>query len=229
MLFTRTQDRPGKHRGETGRRGARRAVTTLALAAGLAVAPALTSTASASEYTVRSGDTLSSIAQGLGTTWQDLYAANRGTVSSPTTIYPGQTLTTSGGGSTTQAAPAATSSASSGTSTGGVLAAASSLQGTPYVYGGTTPAGFDCSGFTSYAFAQAGKTIPRTSSAQAAAATPVPAGSQRPGDLVFFSPGGSVSHVAIYAGNGMVWEAASSGTSVRYAPMWDVPRSYGRF
>ncbi|GAA1007116.1 hypothetical protein GCM10009576_098820 [Streptomyces rhizosphaericus] len=43
------------------------------------------------------------------------------------------------------------------------------------------------------------------------------------------SPGGSVSHVAIYAGDGMVWEAASTGTSVRYAPVWDVARSYGRF
>ncbi|MEJ7775460.1 MAG: NlpC/P60 family protein [Nocardioidaceae bacterium] len=51
----------------------------------------------------------------------------------------------------------------------------------------------------------------------------------RPGDLIFFRPYGSVSHVAIYAGNGMVWESPGTGQQVRYAGIWDVPRSYGRF
>ena len=231
MTFARKDNdhrRPGRHRAEPERRGGRRAAATIALAAGLAVGPAMTSPASASDYTVRSGDTLSSIAQSLGTSWRDLYAANRNVVSSPTTIYPGQVLSTGGGRSSAQAAPASTRSASA-SSTSGVLAAARKLSGVPYVYGGTTPAGFDCSGFTSYVFARAGKTIPRTSSAQAAAATPVSRSNLRPGDLVFFSPGGSVSHVAIYAGNGMVWEAPGSGGAVRYGPMWDVSRSYGRF
>ncbi len=218
--------RPGKHRAEVVHHYRGRAAATVALAAGLAAAPALSSPASA-DYTVRSGDTLSSIAQSVGTTWRDLYAANRGVVSSPTMIYPGQTLQTGGRSSSTSAAPAPTTP--SGTSASGVVAAASQLEGVPYVYGGTTPSGFDCSGFTSYVFAQAGKTIPRTSTEQAAAATPVSAGDLRAGDLIFYSPGGSVSHVAIYAGDGMVWEAAGSGTSVRYAPVWDVARSYGRF
>jgi cell wall-associated NlpC family hydrolase len=224
LVRTSSTQRPGKHRAEVTHHG-RRAAATVALAAGLAAGPALTSPASAADYTVQSGDTLSSIAQSMGTSWQDLYAANRDVVSSPTTIYPGQTLQTGGGSSSSsQAAPAAPSSAASG-----VVEAASQYAGVPYVYGGSTPSGFDCSGFTSYVFAQAGKTIPRTSAAQAAAATPVSADNLQPGDLIFYSPGGSVSHVAIYAGDGMVWEAPGTGGSVQYAPIWDVERSYGRF
>ncbi len=220
--------RTGKHRAEVSHHHGRRAAATIALAAGLATAPALTSPASA-DYTVQSGDTLSSIAQGMGTSWQDLYAANRGVVANPTMIYPGQTLKTGGGSSSQAPQAASTPTAPSGTSASGVLAAASQLEGVPYVYGGTTPSGFDCSGFTSYVFAQAGKTIPRTSAEQAAAATPVSAGDLRPGDLIFYSPGGSVSHVAIYAGDGMVWESPGTGSAVQYAPVWDVARSYGRF
>ena len=91
LVRTSTTQRPGKHRAEVPHHG-RRAAATVALAAGLAAGPALTSPASAADYTVKSGDTLSSIAQSMGTSWQNLYAANRDVVSSPTMIYPGQTL-----------------------------------------------------------------------------------------------------------------------------------------
>lgn len=227
LVRTSSTQRPGKHRAEVTHHG-RRAAATVALAAGLAAGPALTSPASAADYTVKSGDTLSSIAQTMGTSWQNLYAANRDVVSSPTMIYPGQTLQT-GGGSSSGGSSAPAPSAAPSSAASGVVEAASQYAGVPYVYGGATPSGFDCSGFTSYVFAQVGKTIPRTSSAQAAAATPVSAGNLQPGDLVFYSPGGSVSHVAIYAGDGMVWEAPGTGGAVQYAPIWDVARSYGRF
>ena len=224
----------GKHRAECQRSGGLRALATGTIAAGLVAAPALTSPASAhSTYTVQSGDTLSSIAQSVGSTWRELYTANRDVISSPTLIYPGQTLQTSSSGSTDRTAPTSSDGGDSATHATGftenLLAAASQLEGVPYVYGGSTPSGFDCSGFTQYVFAQAGKSIPRTSSEQAAAATAVSGDDLRPGDLIFYSPGGSVSHVAIYAGDGMVWEAPASGGQVRYAPIWDVSRSYGRF
>mgnify|MGYP001164789696 CR=1 FL=1 len=223
----------GRHRAECQRSGGLRALATGTIAAGLVAAPALTSPASAhSTYTVQSGDTLSSIAQNVGSTWRDLYTANRDVISSPALIYPGQTLRTSGG-SARQAAPTSSDGGGSAAHATGftqkLLAEASQLEGVPYVYGGSTPSGFDCSGFTQYVFAQAGKSIPRTSSEQAAAATPVSGDDLRPGDLIFYSPGGSVSHVAIYAGDGMVWEAPASGGQVRYAPIWDVARSCGRF
>ena len=87
--------------------------------------------------------------------------------------------------------------------------------GVPYVWGGTTPAGFDCSGFTSYVFAQIGIDLPRTSSGQRYAGPAVSWSDAVPGDLIW-TPG----HIAIYAGNGMQIEAPVPGQSVRYTSIW---------
>jgi peptidoglycan DL-endopeptidase CwlO len=107
----------------------------------------------------------------------------------------------------------------------GVLGIAASLAGIYYVYGGTTPAGFDCSGFTQYVFAKVGISLPRTSEAQQAAATPV--SNPQPGDLVFF--GSPAGHVGIYAGNGMMWDSPHSGTTVGLHAVWSSSATYGRF
>ena len=111
------------------------------------------------------------------------------------------------------------------TSTSSILATARSLKGTPYRWGGTTPAGFDCSGFTSYVFRQHGKTLPRTAEQQRRAATRV--STPRVGDLVFF--GAPAYHMGIYAGNGKLVDAGSSGGSVRERSIWTSNVSYGRF
>jgi cell wall-associated NlpC family hydrolase len=73
----------------------------------------------------------------------------------------------------------------------------------------------DCSGFTSYVFAQVGIDLPRTSSEQRYAGTEVPWSQAQPGDLLW-SPG----HIAIYAGDGMQIEAPVPGKSVRYTQVW---------
>jgi cell wall-associated NlpC family hydrolase len=96
-----------------------------------------------------------------------------------------------------------------------VVSVAMRYIGVPYVWGGTTPAGFDCSGFTSYVFAQVGIDLPRTSSAQRYAGTVVSWSEAEPGDLIW-SPG----HIAIYAGGGMQIEAPVPGKSVRYTSIW---------
>lgn len=85
----------------------------------------------------------------------------------------------------------------------------------PYVFGGSTPSGFDCSGFTSYVMAQNRITIPRTSAQQYQKGTWVSKGSLKKGDFVFFStyaPG--ASHVGIYLGNDQFIHASSGAGKV---------------
>ena len=81
----------------------------------------------------------------------------------------------------------------------------------PYVFGGTSPYGFDCSGFTSYVFRQAGISIPRMADGQYYASTRLSSANLRPGDLVFFTTyAAGASHVGIYVGNGQFIHASSS-------------------
>lgn len=101
-----------------------------------------------------------------------------------------------------------------------VVSAAREQIGMPYVSGGDSPAdgGFDCSGLTSYAWKQVGVTLPRSSSAQWAWVTKIKKADLEPGDLVFYSasgPGGSVTHVALYAGDGKIVHARKPGISLR--------------
>ncbi len=97
-----------------------------------------------------------------------------------------------------------------------LVAQASKYVGTRYVYGGTTPSGFDCSGLVQYACRKLGVSVGRSSSAQYSSGTAVSRSNLQPGDLVFFSRGGGISHVAIYAGNGQVIHAPRSGRTVCY-------------
>lgn len=85
----------------------------------------------------------------------------------------------------------------------GIVSKAKKLLGTPFLWGGTTPAGFDCSGFTQYVFASQEIKLPRISKDQAKIGTAVPYNNLQPGDLVFFSfsGNGTIDHVGIYLGN----------------------------
>ena len=108
--------------------------------------------------------------------------------------------------------------------TQGILSTAKSLIGVPYLWGGTTPAGFDCSGYTQYVFAKSGITLPRVSRDQYDVGTSVDFNSLLPGDLVFFSflSTGEVSHVGIYLGNGQFISATTSKgvTTYSFTPYW---------
>src|SRR5690349_2536669 len=108
-----------------------------------------------------------------------------------------------------------------------VLNTADKYIGVPYVWGGNTPNGFDCSGFTKYVFARNGVTLPRTAREQARVGDGVPLdfGEMRPGDLLLFAePGEAVSHVAIYVGSGRIIHASSAMGGVNYL---DLDGSYG--
>ncbi len=119
--------------------------------------------------------------------------------------------------SNTSAAPAA--------KYGSVVGYALSFQGVPYVYGGTSPSGFDCSGLVQYVFAAFGKQLPRTAGAQKAVCTPISESQLQPGDLVFWGTG----HVGIYIGGGNFVHAPTTGDHVKVTSMnYYHPDSYGR-
>ncbi|WP_326795447.1 NlpC/P60 family protein [Streptomyces sp. NBC_01808] len=101
------------------------------------------------------------------------------------------------------------------------VAAARGAVGTPYVWGGAAPGGFDCSGLTQWAYGKAGVSIPRTSQAQRYAGRQVPLGQAKPGDLVTYRA--DASHVAMYVGGGQVVHAPYPGASVRYDPVGMMP------
>ena len=86
--------------------------------------------------------------------------------------------------------------------------------GVSYLYGGTTPRGFDCSGLVYYTHRQVGVNVPRTSAAQLWAAKSVSLNNAQPGDLVFFRINGKISHVGIYVGDGQFIHAPQTGRTV---------------
>lgn len=100
-----------------------------------------------------------------------------------------------------------------------LLNSAYQYKGTPYVWGGTEPDGFDCSGFVGYVFKSYGVDLPRTSQEmynEAGGQVSDP----KPGDLVFFSRSGAVYHVGIYVGNGSFISATKS-KGVQVAPLFN--------
>jgi peptidoglycan DL-endopeptidase LytE len=149
-------------------------------------------------YTVQSGDTLSHIAVKYNTSVSQIKSWN-GLTSS--TIYVGQKLKI---GSSQSDAPSSN-----------VVDIAKKYIGSPYAWGGTSPSGFDCSGFIYYVFNQAGTSISRTNtegyySRSTAVSNP------KPGDLVFFKNTykAGISHMGIYVGNGEFIHASDSGVVV---------------
>jgi len=114
-----------------------------------------------------------------------------------------------GQGITTTNVPAPPSS----TLGGQAVAIAEQYLGVPYVWGGASPSGFDCSGLVMYVYAQLGVSLPHNAAAQMSALPAVPLSDLEPGDLVFFN---GASHVGIYVGNGTMIHAPHTGTVVQF-------------
>lgn len=148
-------------------------------------------------YVVKSGDTLWLISKNVGMTVDGLKALN-GLTSDM--IYVGQVLKISSNSTTTTASVSKVDA---------LITEAKKYIGTPYVWGGSTPTGFDCSGYLNYVYAKVGVSIPRTVATIWSATTPV--SSPKVGDLVFFetyAPG--ASHAGIYLGDNKFIHASSS-------------------
>ena len=103
-----------------------------------------------------------------------------------------------------------------------VLKVASQYVGTPYIFGGSNPRGFDCSGYVMFVFAQFGVELRHSVTAQARVGMVVSPEDARPGDVVIFN---DHSHNGIYAGNGQFYHAPQPGDRVKLAPIFD-PRHY---
>ena len=100
---------------------------------------------------------------------------------------------------------------------GGVVGIAMQYLGIPYVWGGSTPAGFDCSGFVAYVYAQVGVSLPHHAASMYGYGTPVSQNDLQPGDLVFFS---GLGHVGIYVGGGQFIHSPHTGDVVKISSIY---------
>lgn len=124
------------------------------------------------------------------------------------------------------AAPAAPAPAPLGQQ---ILDVADDYAGVPYVYGGTTPSGFDCSGYTGWVYRELGIQLPRIANDQYRSSARISAAQAVPGDLVFMLNGsGRAYHVGIYAGGGQMWDAPRTGKPVQLRAIWDKSAQFGR-
>lgn len=173
-------------------------------------------------------------------------AAAAAATAAPTTVAPVQTEP-SGDGANTGEAPAETQAPTEAPTEAPTQAPADSGNGAlrealvarakqyagnlSYVYGGTSlSSGVDCSGFTQAIYREYGISIPRDAASQAYGGTRISRGDLQPGDLVFYSNGGGISHVGMYIGGGQIVHAANRATGVKISSMdYSTPVGYGRY
>lgn len=172
-----------------------------------APAPAPAPTPSGSSiYVVQSGDNLWSISQRYGTTVENIMALNS---LSSDRLQIGDQLIVSGTAPAPVASPVVSRSGDSVTGSR-IIEKAANYLGAPYLYGGSSPSGFDCSGFTQYIYKQFGISLYRTAASQYGHGVQVSKSQLIAGDLVFFKCGGStINHVGIYCGNGQFIHSSS--------------------
>ncbi len=185
------------------------------------VSPSQVSTGNNSVYLVTSGDNLWSIANKFGTSVEKIKQLNQ---LSSESLQVGDRLIVNGSIAVPVPAvapvtapvavpapqPAEVSRSGDGLTGTRIIESAAQYLGTPYRYGGSGPGGFDCSGFSSYIFGQAGISLPRTAAGQYEVGVEVAQSDLQAGDLVLFHCyGGGIDHVGIYCENGKFIHSSS--------------------
>ena len=147
--------------------------------------------------------------------------------SQPALVHRQATATTTRTTSSASA-PAPAPAPAGGQSSSSVVAIAMRYLGVPYVYGGSTPRGFDCSGFTQYVFAQVGISLARSADGQYRSVTRIARSQAVAGDLVFYLGGGGAYHVGIYLGGNRMIAAPHTGEVVRVQDIYSANVAFGR-
>lgn len=175
---------------------------------------AVPSLASAATYhTVQPGDTLWKISRTFGVAVERIRELNS---LDSSLIFPGQRILVAEDRQVRREAPQDSGSGRPETVSRGtgrvekILDYAGTFTGVPYIFGGETPKGFDCSGYIQYVFGHFGIKLPRTASEQFSIGRRVTEQEARPGDMVAFMDGGEISHTGIYLGGGKFISATSS-------------------
>ena len=185
-------------------------------------------------HTIQSGDSLWLLSQRYGVTLDDLVKWN-GFSSYRDMIHPGQQIIVkkgsgnSGKATPTPAKPQPTTPSTLDARRQKVIEVAKKYLGVPYVYGGKTPSGFDCSGFVGYVFKEAlGIDITTWTVTQERKGTEVAIKDAKPGDLFFYGPRGGTEHVSIYLGGKQYIHAPYPGQVVKIADMTYYMPSFAR-
>lgn len=167
-------------------------------------------------YAVKPGDSLWKISRSYDTTVERIQELNS---LDSSIIFPGQQLLVAKDGESSPAIEVSRGTSRIDT----VMNYAKSFIGAPYVFGGQSPKGFDCSGYIQYVFNKFGVDLPRTADEQFDGGRRISSQEAKPGDIVAFKSGGEISHTGIYLGGGKFISATSSSgvmISSVYGPYW---------
>ena len=190
--------------------------TTAASASSATTSSAATSTTQAAASSTTTASSSSAAAATTTAANTSSQAASSAASSTTTAVQTtaSSSATSAAASSSTQKAASSTTTTTSSVSGSAVVSYAEQFIGVKYVYGGTTPSGFDCSGFTQYVYRHFGVSLPRTAAEQSTIGTAVSVSSAQVGDLLFWGNQGSSWHVGIYVGGTSYIAAPSSGQSV---------------
>ncbi|WP_409021830.1 LysM peptidoglycan-binding domain-containing protein [Dellaglioa sp. P0083] len=187
---------------------------------------AASSNTTSTANTAATSSNTTSTANTAATSSNTTSTANTAATSSNTASTANTAAASSNTASTANTAAASSTTQTASYSASKVISVAKAYIGTPYVWGGSTPSGFDCSGFTQYVFAKVGINLNRNTIGQESNVSKKSTAAAQPGDLLFWGAQGSTYHVGIYLGGGQYIAAPEPGQNVKIGALAYYPASF---